>query len=159
MLTQFGSLSRAINATPSQIATLGGWGPQKVERFVKTVTEPFVIKTGSGGAIGMGKHLKNGRWMVDQEGADILEEEERYRNAGTAPSLRPVQRGPVDDERMPDEWNRVRNQEGEVVGFIGQRPIRRPAPEEETEQEKQVEEGASSGVMAALARLRQQEQQ
>jgi hypothetical protein len=97
--------------------------------------------------------------MVDQEGADVLEEvETTYRNTGGA---RPLQQGPSEDERMPDEWNRVRNQQEEVVGFVGQRPIIRPRREEEAEDV--VESGGSnnadtgSGVMAALARLRQQE--
>lgn len=94
--------------------------------------------------------------MVDQEGADVLEEvETTYRNAGGA---RPLQHGPSEDERMPDEW---RNQKGDVVGFVGQRPIIRPG--KEAEAEDVVESGGSdnadagSGVMAALARLRQQE--
>jgi hypothetical protein len=158
---QFGSLARALNAPTSQIATLGGWGPQKIERFEKTVTEPFIIKTGSGGAIGMGRQLKGGRWMVDQEGAEVLEEEETYRNAGTAPVVRPAQRIPVVDERMPDEWNRKRNQGSEVVGFIGQNPIVRPAEAVEGAvdgSEQGSVSGTNSGVMAALARLRQQEQ-
>src|SRR5208337_4654653 len=154
------SLSRALNAPSSQIATLGGWGLQKLERLEKTITEPFIIKTGSGGAIGLGKQLKGGRWMVDQEGADVLEEvEATYRNAG---GPRPLQQGPSEDERMPDEWNRARNQQGEVVGFVGQRPIIRSGREAE-EAEDVLESGGSdnadagSGVMAALARLRQQE--
>src|SRR5271169_3380615 len=110
-------------ASPSQIATLGGWGPQKIERFERTVTEPFIIKTGSGGPIGLGKHLKGGRWMVDEDGAQVLEEMETYGNAGrTVPAA--AMRGPTEDERMPEEWNRARNMEGgEVVGFIGQRAI------------------------------------
>jgi hypothetical protein len=142
---------------------LGGWGPQKIERFEKTVTEPFIIKTGSGGAIGLGKKLKGGRWMVDEAGAEALEEEETYRNAGNPPTARtrPVQRGPVQDERMPDEWNRAQNQEGEVVGFIGQRPIIRPTKEIESAGVVENEGGSdsASGVMAALARLRQQERE
>src|SRR5271154_2356535 len=110
-------------ASPSQIATLGGWGPQKIERFEKTVTEPFIIKTGTGGAVGLGKKLKGGRWQVDQAGEEALEQmEQYYANAGgSAPVPRPTQQRPVEDERMPDEWNRTRNQEGEVVGFIGER--------------------------------------
>jgi hypothetical protein len=153
-------LTAAINAPPSQIATLGGWGPQKIERFEKTVTEPFIVKTGTGGAIGLGKQLKGGRWMVDQEGADVLAEMETYANAGSAPMMgRPAQQQrPVDDERMPEEWNRARNKEGDVVGFMGQRPIVRSKESENVpaEQSSGASE-SSSGVMAALARLRQQE--
>ena len=151
-------MTAAINTSPSQIATLGGWGPQKIERFEKTVTEPFIIKTGTGGAIGLGKQLKGGRWMVDQEGADALDQMETYANAGNPPLLgQPSQQGPMDDERMADEWNRAKNKEGDVVGFIGQRPIIRPKETESAAEESGETPEAGSGVMAALARLRQQE--
>jgi len=102
--------------------------------------------------------------MVDQEGANVVDEMERtYANAGNASMGRvPVTRQrPAEDERMPEEWNRAMNQEGNVVGYIGQRPIRRPA-EQDTELDNQLESGwdtqteATAGVMAALARLRQE---
>ena len=100
--------------------------------------------------------------MVDQEGADALEKVESttYRNAGMPRGGGPLQQGPVEDERMPDQWNRARNQQGEVVGFVGQRPIVRPVGEEKegvvgSGGDSDTESG--SGVMAALARLRQQQ--
>lgn len=92
--------------------------------------------------------------MVDQEGAEVLEEMETYANAGR--TVR-VPRGPVDDERMPEEWNRARNTEGEVVGFIGQRPIVRAGIAEGDEIRDDTTVPGEEGVMAALARLRQQE--
>jgi len=103
--------------------------------------------------------------MVDQEGADVLEEvETTYANAGRT-GVR-VSQGPVDDERMPEEWNRARNTEGgEVVGFIGQRAIVRAGGGEGDEIREESERGGEEdarggagedGVMAALARLRQQ---
>lgn len=102
--------------------------------------------------------------MVDQEGADVLEQMEttNYANAGNEPVMgRPIQQQnrPVDDERMPEEWNRARNKEGEVVGFIGHRPIIRSKENEEVPMEgsEATSLETSSGVMAALARLRQQE--
>jgi len=105
--------------------------------------------------------------MVDQEGVNVMEEmEQNYANAGNASmGRRPVSqqgRSVVEDERMPDEWNRARNQDGEIVGFIGQRPIIRPAGQDDAEDDACKEDyGGSqgevnSGVMAALARLRQQ---
>ena len=111
----------------------------------------------------MGKKLKGGRWMVDQEGVDALEEMESttYRNAAMPSGTRPLEQGPVEDERMPEEWNRARNHQGEVIGFVGQRPIVRPVTQEEMEGvvgargDSDTESG--SGVMAALARLRQQQ--
>ena len=98
--------------------------------------------------------------MVDQEGADVLEQMETYANAGSVPTMgRPTQKQrPMDDERMPEEWNRARNKEGEVVGFIGQRPIIREKESEDVPpEENEGTSEAGSGVMAALARLRQQE--
>ena len=94
--------------------------------------------------------------MVDQEGAEVLEEMETYANAGR--TVR-APRGPVDDERMPEEWNRAKNTEGEVVGFIGQRPIVRAgmAEGDEIREEEDATVPGEEGVMAALARLRQQE--
>ena len=114
----------------------------------------------------MGKQLKGGRWAVDQDGVDALAEQDTYRNAGTAAVARAVPREPVDDERMSEEWNRARNQEGEVVGFIGQKPIVRPVretvdkPVDKPIDKDSRDEGSesNSGIMAALARLRQQGQ-
>jgi len=108
--------------------------------------------------------------MVDQEGANVMEDMERnYANAGNASMGRtgPVaRRKSSEDERMPDEWNRARNQEGEVVGYIGQRPIRRAVeqPDKDDQNGDSAENGVeiqgdpSAGVMAALARLRQENQ-
>lgn len=44
IIGNFRSLKRAINADKSEILMIGGWGEQKVNRFKKTVTQPFVIK-------------------------------------------------------------------------------------------------------------------
>jgi len=112
--------------------------------------------------------------MVDEDGAQVLEEMETYGNAGRT-VLPAATRGPTDDERMPEEWNRARNMEGgEVVGFVGQRAIVRAGMggeggeiREESERmmgvvgeeggEEDVSTAGETGVMAALARLRQQE--
>lgn len=103
--------------------------------------------------------------MVDQEGADILEEAEliTYQKAGMPPAATPLQQGPLEDERVPEEWNRARIQQGDVVGFLGQRPIVRPVREEEMADvvgsRGDPDTECGSGVMAALARLRQQQKE
>jgi hypothetical protein len=103
--------------------------------------------------------------MVDEEGVNVIQEMERnYANAGNASIgkvVPPVTRArTTEDERMPDEWNRTRNQEGEVVGYIGQRAIRRTIEQDEQEENRENEEddlvGANAGVMAALAQLRKE---
>lgn len=37
----FGSVRRAVNADPDEIALIPGWGPKKVERWEKAVAESF----------------------------------------------------------------------------------------------------------------------
>lgn len=100
--------------------------------------------------------------MVDQEGVDILDETETtYANAGAPRSARPLPLRSTEDERISDEWNRTRSQQGEVVGFMGQKPIIRSGIDRDNED--RAESGAlsdantQSEVMAALARLRQLE--
>jgi len=41
LVTMFGSVRGAINATDSQISMVGGWGEKKVQRWTKAVSEPF----------------------------------------------------------------------------------------------------------------------
>ena len=103
--------------------------------------------------------------MVDEQGAEVLEEMEMYGNAGR--TLR-VSQGVTEDERMPEKWDHARNTEGEIVGFIGQKAILRAGEETRVgkadairkESEERGSDGAAAagedGVMAALARLRQQ---
>jgi hypothetical protein len=107
----------------------------------------------------LGRKLKGGRWMVDQEGVDALEEVEEttYRNAGIAPNAKSLRQELGEDGRMPDEWNRTRNSQGELVGFVGPRPIIRPPRDEDVVGTSGGEKATDSGVMAALARLRQLE--
>jgi hypothetical protein len=110
----------------------------------KTVTEPFILQTGSGGAIGLGKKLPAG--------------ERNYANAGDeSMGRRAVSAGRRDDERMSEEWNRRGERRGEVVGFVGREAIVREGRKDREEVEGgDVTEGERSGVLAALERMRGQ---
>lgn len=44
LISVFGSLQRAVNAPPEEVATVPGWGEKKVQRWCTTVREPFRVK-------------------------------------------------------------------------------------------------------------------
>ncbi|PNS19795.1 Asparagine synthetase domain-containing protein [Sphaceloma murrayae] len=44
LVATFGSIKTAINARPEEIALISGWGEKKVQRWCKTVREPFRTK-------------------------------------------------------------------------------------------------------------------
>ncbi|OCK86394.1 hypothetical protein K432DRAFT_376711 [Lepidopterella palustris CBS 459.81] len=44
LVTNFGSIRTAINASPEEVALIAGWGEKKVQRWCNTVREPFRVK-------------------------------------------------------------------------------------------------------------------
>ncbi|KAH9845514.1 Mating-type switching protein swi10 [Teratosphaeria destructans] len=44
LVSQFGTIRTAVNATHEDIATIAGWGEKKVQRWCASVREPFRIK-------------------------------------------------------------------------------------------------------------------
>lgn len=47
LVSNFGSLRRAINAQPDEIAFVGGWGATKVKRWSNALDEPFRVRRGA----------------------------------------------------------------------------------------------------------------
>lgn len=45
LVSAFGSIKGAINARPEEIAIIGGWGEKKVKRWCSVVNEPFRVRT------------------------------------------------------------------------------------------------------------------
>lgn len=45
LVATFGSIRTAINARPEEVALISGWGEKKVQRWCKTVREPFRTRT------------------------------------------------------------------------------------------------------------------
>ncbi|KAI9862808.1 MAG: ssDNA endonuclease and repair protein rad10 [Vezdaea acicularis] len=44
LVSNFGSLKAAINARPEEVAMIAGWGEKKVQRWCNTVREPFRVQ-------------------------------------------------------------------------------------------------------------------
>ena len=138
-------------------------------RFARTMSEPFIVKTGLGGPVSLGKGTGQ-RWTIDEEGAEVLEEmEHSYANARHPPSTS-FPTTPQDDPRLPDEeYDKIRRKEAgaTIRGFIGTKPIlgetvgsSQTQPEETdgnvgvVAQEERSK--SSDRVMAILAQMRQQ---
>ena len=133
------------------------------------MSEPFIVKTGPGGPISLGKGTEQ-RWTIDEEGAEVLEEmEHSYANARQRPSTS-FRTTPQDDPRLPhEEHDKIRRKEAgaTIRGFVGTKPIlgetvgSSQTQPEETDGNVGVvaqEEPSKSSdrVMAILAQMRQQ---
>lgn len=65
LVSTFGSVRAAINASPDEVLMISGWGQRKVERFEKAVKEGFRVKkatkyTGSSTADGRQRNVTSG---------------------------------------------------------------------------------------------------
>ena len=47
LIGTFGSLKRALDATPEELTAIAGWGPQKVKNYLNAINLPFSTKTGT----------------------------------------------------------------------------------------------------------------
>jgi DNA excision repair protein ERCC-1 len=79
LVSSFGSLRHAVNASPEQIGVVGGWGEKKVRAWCRAVEEPFrVRKPGAKKAVREGGTAKGGAASVsrreeeDDDEADAL---------------------------------------------------------------------------------------
>ena len=140
-----------------------------MERFARTMSEPFIVRTGSGGPIALAKGTGQ-RWTIDEEAAEIPGEMDySYANAGhrSGTSFRTRPQG---DPRLPDEeQDRSRRKEAgaTIRGLIGTKPILGEAAGSSQAQGVTTGENvgvvaqeeankSSDGVMAIVARMRQQ---
>ena len=56
LVSTFGSVRAAINASPAEVMLISGWGPQKVARLQRAVADPFRVGKRSGtAAVGRGR--------------------------------------------------------------------------------------------------------
>ena len=47
LVGNLGSLKRAINSDATELELIPGWGAQKVSRFLKATTQPFIVRQSS----------------------------------------------------------------------------------------------------------------
>ncbi|GAO52855.1 hypothetical protein G7K_6921-t1 [Saitoella complicata NRRL Y-17804] len=146
LLANFGSVKRAINAEGEEVGLIGGWGDQKVRRFLGACGEPFVVG---------GSRRKRVRATqaegVEEGGRDLTASERRAENGGAQGAVfPPMTASPPMDVEDEDALEAMLAMEGGRESG---------AKEKGKEKEKVPEgegEGEDAGVMAALAKLKAQ---
>ena len=95
LVSAFGSVRAAVNARPEEIGMITGWGEKKVQRWCRTVREPFRVRK----AAKRGIALERGESLVAElSRADSLFEErelDAYQTAGQGVGA------PIPISRMP----------------------------------------------------------
>ncbi|EXJ77522.1 DNA excision repair protein ERCC-1 [Capronia epimyces CBS 606.96] len=168
LISNFGSLRAAVNAQPEELALVPGWGEKKIKAWVTTVREPFRVKR----AAKSNAALLRQESTVGSDGAGMLAE--RLDSAhtpipiSTVPSLSRQASGAVASPKRNDTGpSQKRPRLEEVPVSDDEEAALLALAEEESrtinaEKAKAVQAGArkepelSEGVMAALAKLRQQ---
>lgn len=161
LVSNFGSVRTAINASPDEVGLIAGWGEKKVQRWCNSVREPFRIS----------KAAKRG---VTRENTLGTPQASLSRGISMAQEDDPI----VDDALLETAHRRVddgvplaaelsRTALDTAAADADKRPSHRIAETEpdlrnnaaqstKTKKRKQDDESVSDGVMAALNKLRQQ---
>ncbi|KAH8803153.1 putative mating-type switching protein swi10 [Xylogone sp. PMI_703] len=157
IVSAFGSLRAAINARPEELVVLDGWGEKKVKRWCSVVDEPFRARkatkrdhsSGSGGGTKTGgvsvldRTTPLGRGSQQAiESSKSGQAKEQEKASSSALSQTRAENGPDDDET-----------EAMIAAAIEEN--------DKIEKERQQNSGhedeeLSSGIAAALAKLRKQ---
>ncbi|RAK83146.1 mating-type switching protein Swi10 [Aspergillus costaricaensis CBS 115574] len=128
LISTFGSLQNAVNAQPEQISAVPGWGEKKVKQWCSTVREGFRVESAKRKTRGgiAGSHATGG--VEGQE----------------------------DKPFNPSETNE--DTAAEIIladAEDGRLEARRQVVEDRRMQESSQQEGMSEGIMAALAKYRE----
>ena len=172
LISNFGSLRAAVNAQPEELALVPGWGEKKVKTWVTTVREPFRVR----------RAAKSSAALVRQEVSTMSDDESgslsRPGNVqaaipiGTVSSLvnrvsganelpknpggEPSQKRPRLEEATFDDLDE--DEEAALLALAEQESAMSEAEKPKAAQAvNRKEPELSEGVMAALAKLRQEE--
>ena len=135
LVSTFGSLRHAVNATPEQVGVVGGWGEKKVRAWCRAVEEPFRVRKRAGRKAG-----DKGHGVVGRVGSQAA--------AANGPLS---SRGETRDEDV-EVLAAAAEAEAEVVAERGQRYESSSTAAASTARK---DDQLSDGVAAALARLRE----
>lgn len=135
LVSTFGSLRHAVNATPEQVGVVGGWGEKKVRAWCRAVEEPFRVRKRAGRKAG-----DKGQGVVSRVGSQAA--------AAKGPALSSWGRGEDDVEALAA----AAAAEAEVVAGEGKG---KEASSRAAVSTARKDDQLSDGVAAALARLRE----
>jgi DNA excision repair protein ERCC-1 len=158
LVSNFGSIRTAVNAGPEEIGLIAGWGEKKVQRWCSAVREPFRVKK----AARRGVSRDNTRATTSKDVYHSVGEELALEDAsdarlearlgiGQALSSGANRRA---DKRPAEVWESGNNTERAVQEADPRKA--RKVDSSESANKKTTDEEMSEGVIAALAKLRQQ---
>ncbi|RAR04586.1 mating-type switching protein swi10 [Stemphylium lycopersici] len=155
LVSNFGSIRTAINATPEEIGLIAGWGDKKVQRWCNSVREPFRVKKAAKRGLTQSSNqatmaegenptpTTTGAGDTAHQGVDDavplameLERSAPFANPGSDADKRP-------DHRPAENLN----EDDEEAMREAEMPAAKPA------KRKQADEDVSEGVMSALILL------
>lgn len=172
LISNFGSLRAAVNAQPEELALVPGWGEKKVKAWCSTVREPFRVKRAARTNVELLRHESS---MNDSSGIDS---ESPASSAtiqpipiATIPTSRPAQTSRSNAEvleiqekaQQPSRLTQFtyddidEDEEAALLAAVDRQNTAQSASSsginERSDSRKEPE--LSAGVMAALAKLRQ----
>jgi DNA excision repair protein ERCC-1 len=130
LVSNFGTVRTAVNAQPEDIALIAGWGDKKVKRWCSAVREPFRSQKAAKKVLSLDSN-------VDPSTASSISQRQRRRHDGSAQTSTPAYQESI------NTGNRSKSQSNPSQSTAAGR--KRPAEPE-----------ISDGVLAALAKLREQ---
>ena len=183
LVSSFGSLRTAINARPEEISLIAGWGEKKVQRWCTSVREPFRVKKAARrginrelSTISVGAATPN---VIEDESTSRIEDDPSVAARLGVGSTVPIGQSPSrpDDtankfsdgkvtpsSRMPEmELQGPDEDEEEAMMSIAMQESRKEQRGQPSAKisipsgSKSSDDQPSEGIMAALAKLRNQE--
>lgn len=168
LVSQFGTLKTAVNASKDEVATIAGWGEKKVQQWCKTVQEPFRVQRAAKRGLNL-ENLVASQPTMSRESTRADSVDSPASNGSPAPS-RP-QTGTDDADRRPtsrlaEEATIVDDADDEealaAVMAAESRPSPKPKPApksapattEAPKKRKPEDDPLSDGIQAALSKLR-----
>ncbi|KAF1817262.1 mating-type switching protein swi10 [Eremomyces bilateralis CBS 781.70] len=151
LISNFGSLRTAVNARPEEVALIAGWGEKKVQRWCNSVREPFRLKQAAK------------RGLVREDGGASAPVGRRTGGPGTF-GIEETENLPsnaidVDTVGLESEEAALREVEAQRKRLEAERNAESSRVENErvkAAKKRPAEEQLDDGVMAALAKLRNQ---
>lgn len=138
LISTFGSLQNAVNAQPEQISMVPGWGEKKVQQWCKAVQEEFRIRK---------KGTRNRHTQMPEERDSIAQGESVPLSGDLNPTPSTV------TQHTSNETNE--DEEEALLHATSAKTVDAHDKSNPREENSTTEEGMSEGVMAALAKLRE----
>ncbi|CAI6247942.1 unnamed protein product [Periconia digitata] len=163
LVSNFGSIRTAVNATPEEIGLIAGWGEKKVQRWCNAVREPFRLqKAAKRGQTSASQHVV-AEGDIAFSGGLLQESVHRMDDAThmtdvsniTAPISDVGDAGSASGEGKMDSPTMAKRTVATVTpNTVEEAP--HEVPKEGSSKRNNDDEDMSAGIMAALAKLRKQ---